>query len=88
MSAFIPYQTNDSSTGLYSEADNDVYHSTYGALTEAYEKFVLPSNIANLIESKDNINVLDICYGIGYNSKSLINFILENYFFKEDIVQM
>ena len=28
---------------------------------------------------KDKIKVLDICYGIGYNSKSFLNFIFENY---------
>ena len=61
--------TNDYSVGLYDEEVNDIYHSAFGALTEAYEKF---ANALNLIDTK-NIRVLDICYGIGYNSKVLIN---------------
>ena len=47
MYKFYPYFTNDGSVGLYSEEDDDIYHSTYGALTEAYEKFILPANFDN-----------------------------------------
>ena len=77
MRDYEPYYTEDGSIGLYSYADNDVYHSKYGALTEAWEKFVLPSNIPELIESnRKEIKVLDVCYGIGYNSKALMSYIL------------
>ncbi len=76
MYEFHPYYTNDGSVGLYSPEYNDIYHSATGALTEAYEKFILPVDINNLLE-KDSIKVLDICYGIGYNSKSFLNFIFE-----------
>ncbi|MBQ8459125.1 hypothetical protein IJ541_03365 [bacterium] len=81
MSGFHPYFTNDGSVGLYNEDFQDIYHSATGALTEAYEKFILPVNIENLLMN-DSIKVLDICYGIGYNSKSFLNFIFENYFLK------
>ena len=64
---FLPYMTNDYSIGLYCEEANDIYHSAHGALTEAYEKFIKP------LELKDDIRVLDICYGIGYNTKVLLN---------------
>ena len=76
MYEFHPYFTNDGSVGLYNSDYNDIYHSADGALTEAYEKFIYPLNIDKLL-SKDNIRILDICYGIGYNSKSFLNFILE-----------
>lgn len=78
MYEFHPYFTNDGSVGLYSTAFNDIYHSATGALTEAYEKFIFPVDFNNLLQ-KDKIKVLDICYGIGYNSKSFLNFIFENY---------
>ena len=71
------YYTLDGSLGLYSHSDNDVYHSKFGALTEAWEKFILPSNINYLLCNKDKINVLDVCYGIGYNSKTLISYLLK-----------
>lgn len=80
MYEFYPYFTNDGSVGLYSKADNDIYHSTYGALSEAYEKFILPSNLIENFKNKSEIKILDICFGIGYNSKSVINFLLENYY--------
>ena len=78
MYEFHPYFTNDGSVGLYSTDFNDIYHSATGALTEAYEKFIYPEDFNNLLQ-KDKIKVLDICYGIGYNSKSFLNFIFENY---------
>lgn len=78
MYEFHPYFTNDGSVGLYSTDFNDIYHSATGALTEAYEKFIYPIDFNNLLQ-KDKIKVLDICYGIGYNSKSFLNFIFENY---------
>jgi len=80
MRDYEPYYTEDGSIGLYSYANKDVYHSKFGALTEAWEKFVLPSGIDELLEQKDNINVLDVCYGIGYNTKALMSFIInKNY---------
>ena len=74
MRDYEPYYTEDGSIGLYSYAEKDVFHSKYGALTEAWEKFVIPSGIDNL--NKNNIKVLDICYGIGYNTKALMSFII------------
>lgn len=82
MSEFHPYFTNDGSVGLYSPQFNDIYHSATGALTEAYEKFIYPADINSLMQ-KDSIKVLDICYGIGYNSKSFLNFIFKNYLRKK-----
>ena len=56
---FCPFYTNDGSVGLYSKMFNDIFHSADGALTEAYEKFIYPSNIDNLVSQLD-IKVLDI----------------------------
>lgn len=82
MYEFHPYFTNDGSVGLYSPQYNDIYHSATGALTEAYEKFILPLDFEKLL-CKDSVNILDICFGIGYNSKSFLNFIFENIFLKK-----
>jgi len=84
------YYTQDGSIGLYSYTDSDVYHSKYGALTEAWEKFVLPSNLDKLINTKKNINVLDICYGVGYNTKALMSYIInknEKFLIKKNIFE-
>ena len=72
------YYTQDGSIGLYSYSDNDVYHSKFGAVTEAWDKFIISSNISKIINTSDNINVLDICYGIGYNTKALMSFVINH----------
>lgn len=64
-------KTDDNSTGLYSENIKDIFHSKTGALTEAYEKFIEP--IKMLVQKKSVLNVLDICFGIGYNSKAFLH---------------
>lgn len=73
MRDFEPYYTEDGSIGLYSYADKDVFHSKFGALTEAWEKFVIP---AGLTGEENNLKVLDVCYGIGYNTKALMSFFI------------
>ena len=77
MYEFYPYYTNDGSVGLFSPEADDIYHSTYGALTEAYQKFVLPLNLKKFIETNSEIKILDICFGIGYNTKSFLNNFIE-----------
>ena len=91
MYEFHPYFTNDGSVGLYNKDFDDIYHSAKGALTEAYEKFILPVDYNNLL-LKDKVKVLDICYGVGYNSKAFLNFIfnffiLKNFDLKNPLVE-
>lgn len=58
-------KTKDNSIGLYNIELDEIYHSIYGAKTEAFEKFISPCFI---IDNKP-LKILDICYGIGYNTK-------------------
>ena len=81
MRDYEPYFTEDGSIGLYSYADKDVYHSKFGALTEAWEKFVLPANLENY--DFENLKVLDVCYGIGYNTKALMSFLINHVNYKK-----
>lgn len=81
MRDYEPYFTEDGSIGLYSYADKDVYHSKFGALTEAWEKFILPANLDNF--DFENLKVLDVCYGIGYNTKALMSFLINHVKFKK-----
>lgn len=84
MYTLYPYFTNDGSVGLFSPEADDIYHSTYGALSEAYEKFIIPAGIKDFLKENSEIKVLDICYGIGYNTKSLINEII-NFHYNDTI---
>ncbi|MBQ9245833.1 hypothetical protein IJ182_06160 [bacterium] len=65
--------TEDKSVGLYSNNVSDIFHSKTGALKEAKEKFIMPIKESG-IEFCHEINILDICYGIGYNTKSFLEF--------------
>lgn len=83
MKDFEGYFTLDGSVGLYSERDNDVYHSVFGAISEAYEKFIIPANLDCFFNDNKTADVLDICYGIGYNTKSFLNYFLQNILFEK-----
>ncbi len=67
--------TDDGTSGLYDNTIKDIYHSKTGALKEAFDKFINPSDVKWLIKKQDEINVLDICYGTGYNTKALLSLI-------------
>ncbi|HOQ19456.1 MAG: MnmC family methyltransferase [Methanothermobacter tenebrarum] len=64
-------KTADGSYTLPSDermGNRETMHTLHGAITESYEKFVKPSKL----EGKDNLKVLDICSGLGYNTTALI----------------
>jgi len=79
MENVYPFVTNDGSVGLYNAEYDDIYHSVKGAYTEAWDKFTEAAEPECYLDSLDTVRVLDICYGIGYNTKSL----LQKYFLYE-----
>jgi len=57
----------DGTNTLYSKEFDEPYHSTKdGALHESLEKHVKPSFF--LKSHKDKLTILDICFGLGYNT--------------------
>ena len=69
--------TDDGSNTLYSKQYNQNFHSVIdGALNESLTKHIIPS--FKLIDLSKNINILDICFGIGYNTFSTIYYCLKN----------
>lgn len=78
MYELYPYFTNDGSVGLFSRQDDDIYHSTYGALTESWQKFIIPSHFEEYLQTHSEVKILDVCYGIGYNSKTALNVFINN----------
>ena len=80
---------DNGSCGLFNHEIGDIYFSNIGAYTEAMQKFVLPSYVNEF--NHDEIKVLDVCYGLGYNSKSLVDFCIKNNFnfdFKIDCIEI
>ena len=70
--------TEDGSVGLYDYVTGDIYHSITGAYRESYEKFIQGSGFETFARNNDEVSILDICYGIGYNSKVAINSAIKN----------
>lgn len=68
--SFEPIKTGDDSPTFFSEHFGEAYHSTsLGAYSEALHKHVLPPFLLdpNWLE-RPKIRILDICFGLGYNT--------------------
>ena len=63
--------TADGSFSLHSDSFAESFHSSGGALEEANNKFVLPAQL-DRFSSSSSIRVLDVCFGLGYNTAALI----------------
>ena len=71
MSELKEVLTNDGSISLRSLLYRENFHSLEGALKETEIKFINPSDLKRFKDK--SLNVLDICFGLGYNSASLFN---------------
>ena len=67
--------TKDGSISLRSTFFKENFHSLEGALKETKIKFTNPSDLKRFKDK--SLNVLDICFGLGYNSASLFNYLIE-----------
>ncbi len=74
---FYPIKTNDNTISLYNMEFNDVYHSRVGAYTEALNKYIVPSGLIEYAQNNNSVKILDVCYGLGYNSKTAVDEILK-----------
>lgn len=77
MTEFTPQITQDGSHTFFSPEFNEAFHSHYGARQEADQKFLEPSLLKqkaylNNQQSSPSLRLLDICYGLGYNSASAL----------------
>ena len=71
MSELREFLTKDGSYSLRSLFYEENFHCSLGALEETKIKFTDPSNLERF--RGKSLNVLDICFGLGYNSASLLN---------------
>ncbi len=79
MSELKEIHTKDGSISLRSLIFQENFHSLEGALKETEIKFINPSDLKRFKDK--SLNVLDICFGLGYNSASLFsNLIRQNSF--------
>ncbi|MFT7823394.1 MAG: MnmC family methyltransferase [Sulfurimonas sp.] len=69
--------TEDGSRTLYSKEFDQAYHSTRdGALRESLQKHVIPA--FRLQQEKKKLTILDICFGLGYNTFATLYYIKTN----------
>jgi len=69
--------THDSSDTLYSHEFHEHYHSTKdGALAESLHKHIIPAFHYNA--HKKHLKILDICFGLGYNTLATLYYIQKN----------
>ncbi|KAA3604178.1 MAG: hypothetical protein DWQ06_04820 [Calditrichaeota bacterium] len=61
-------RTNDGTDTIFNEKFGETYHSYTGAYEEALRKFTLPTQIQDFAETQNTIKILDVCFGLGYNS--------------------
>ena len=71
--------TEDGSYTLYSKKYEQHFHSVKaGAVNESLSKHVIPALNFSKNDNLKELNILDICFGIGYNTFSTIDYILKN----------
>ena len=69
---FTPQATEDGSLTFYSEEFGEAFHSSFGAKQEAEVRYIEPCEIKQLAANQSTIRLLDICYGLGYNSAAAL----------------
>ena len=69
--------TQDGTLTLYSAEFDECYHSTKdGALQESLNKHIIP---ASKLCAKESLTILDICFGLGYNTLTTLYYYKQNY---------
>lgn len=66
-----PCRTGDGSYTFFSDEFGEAYHSLHGARSESFEKFVTVTRLESRART-GRIRLLDICYGLGYNSAAAL----------------
>ncbi len=67
------FTTADKSETFLNEQIGECYHSFKGAVEEALIKYAVPCKIRELAKKNGKITILDVCFGMGYNSAMAIS---------------
>jgi tRNA U34 5-methylaminomethyl-2-thiouridine-forming methyltransferase MnmC len=68
---FDPCMTEDGSYTFFSAEFGQTFHSRYGAKEESMFKYAIPTLLGEKA-SRGHLRILDICYGLGYNSAAAL----------------
>jgi tRNA U34 5-methylaminomethyl-2-thiouridine-forming methyltransferase MnmC len=71
---WTPLLTQDGSFTFFSQEFGESFHSRYGAKREAFEKFARATQLTQRAR-QSRIGLLDVCYGLGYNTAAALEVI-------------
>jgi tRNA U34 5-methylaminomethyl-2-thiouridine-forming methyltransferase MnmC len=71
MTTWIPQLTQDGSYTFLSAEFGETFHSSLGAKTEAFQKFVDATDLLEKAQ-QPTLRILDVCYGLGYNTAAAL----------------
>lgn len=69
---FTPQLTEDGSYTFFSQEFQETFHSSFGAKQEAEVRYIEPCQLQQLTTRQSSIHILDVCYGLGYNSAAAL----------------
>ncbi len=73
LNQFTPQLTEDGSFTFFSVEFQETFHSSFGAKQEAEVRYVEPCLIKQLAVQQSTVRILDVCYGLGYNSAAALS---------------
>lgn len=91
MANFSLATTEDGSLSLHENNLDELYHNRAGAYTEAVTNYVEPAlQFLKLARAGGALQVLDSCFGLGYNSLALANYLAtsKQFSLKVDAVEL
>lgn len=68
---WIPQLTNDGSFTFFSDEFGEAFHNRQGARAEAFLKFAKATDLTQKAQC-DRLCLLDVCYGLGYNTAAAL----------------
>lgn len=69
--------TGDGSLSRFNYEAGELYHNKIGAYTEALEHYFVPSAAVQILQNNGELGLLDVCFGLGYNSFVLLDQIVK-----------
>jgi tRNA U34 5-methylaminomethyl-2-thiouridine-forming methyltransferase MnmC len=75
MQQLVP--TGDGSLSRFNDEAGELYHNKIGAYTEALKHYFEPSAAVEVLQKNGELGLLDVCFGLGYNSFVLLDQIVK-----------
>ncbi|HEY9788411.1 MAG TPA: MnmC family methyltransferase [Candidatus Obscuribacterales bacterium] len=68
--------TEDGSLSMRDEATGELFHNRAGAYTEALKNYAQPTDLTMWSKRQSSLRVLDVCFGLGYNTFVILDEIM------------